>query len=114
MRQLAAVDLSTIIVAVARSVVDANRVLGEGSDAPMGITDFQIKYQIHASVLISGPPVAPGPKLHPRESFELTKPSRLVDLTYMTLRERIVTGYIVPAELEITSRIQPLPRVVEA
>jgi hypothetical protein len=111
MIQVPAVDLSDIIVSIARSVVEANKVLSEGTDTPMGITEFRVKYQIHASLSV------PVGRQRDREAFaartlyELAEPMRLRDYTTFSLREKILTAHKQSAELEISSLIQPLPKV---
>ena len=106
------VEMSDIIVSIARSVVEANRILNEGRDTPMGITEFRIKYQIHASLGVSSAKQVNREMLPATRLYQLAKPMKLSNYTTLSLRERILTGDMVDANLEITSLIEPLPNVV--
>jgi hypothetical protein len=106
------VELSDIILSVARSVVEANRILNEGSDTPMGITEFRIKYQITASLSVSPPTKVNREQLASTSLYRLVNPMVLKDYTSLSLRERILVGNTMAANLEVTSLIIPLPKVV--
>jgi hypothetical protein len=114
MRQSASVDLTDVIVSTARAVVEANRVLSEGTDTPMGITEFRIKYRLHASLSVRGPRLPAGSDSLAADRFQLVRPLRLVELTSLGLKERILTGYTGAGDLEISSVIQPLPKITQA
>jgi hypothetical protein len=116
MEEIERVDLSSVIVSVASAVVEANRILSEGAAAPMGITEFTVTYQVHASLHIrqigegrmgirisdTGLPILEKPHI---------RPAQLRHFTTLTPKERILTGYLRDADLTITTRIEPLPRM---
>ena len=114
MIQADVIDLSDIIVSIARSVVEANRVLREGTDSPMGITEFKVKYQVHASLSVPVYKKKHVGLLPARTLYELAEPMKLRNYTTFSLREKILTGYKQSADLEITSVIEPLPQVAPA
>lgn len=110
------IDLTAVIVSVATAAVEANRILSEGTEAPMGITEFKIQYQVHASLHV---PVtaSPGIGLRPIGGgmMALERPAirsaKLLHFTTLSPRERILTGYLRDADLTITTTMEPLPRV---
>jgi hypothetical protein len=116
MEETRSLDLSSVLVSVASSVVEANRVLSEGLDTPMGITEFTIQYRMHASLYVrelasretgiriteTGFPVLEKPRI---------KSAQLHNLTVLTPKEKILTGYQQEADLIITTRMEPLPRL---
>jgi len=114
MEETESLDLSSVLVSVASSVVEANRILNEGLDTPMGITEFTIQYRMHASLYVrevksdtiglrigeSGLAVA---------EKRIIKAAQLRNLTVLTPKERILTGYAQEADLVITTKMEPLP-----
>ena len=101
-------------MSVARAVVEANRILNEGSDTPMGITEFRSKFQVHASIHVARRQVPRNLGLSTRSKYELAAPLKLRDVGALSIKERILTGYTQTADVEITSVIQPMPKVVES
>ncbi|MCL4251518.1 MAG: hypothetical protein KJ065_25425 [Anaerolineae bacterium] len=109
------IDLASVIVSVAKAVVEANRILSEDTEAPMGISEFTIQYQVHASLHISAAETYnKGLRQTETGVFKLEKPqiksAQLHNLTTLTPRERILTGYLRDADLTITTKMEPLPR----
>ena len=109
-------DLTSVIVSVASAVVEANRILSEGTEAPMGISEFTIQYQVHATLNVRE--VEPRKKgLRRTESgmVEIERPqlksAQLRQITTLTPKERILTGYLRDADLTITTKMEPLPRI---
>jgi hypothetical protein len=101
--------LSDVIVSVARSVVEANRVLSEGSTSPMGISEFRVKLNLTVGIDV---PVKRRMRLS--EAYYQVLGSevqalRLRDVAVLGLRERLFTGALQSANLEITSTIERLP-----
>jgi len=95
-------------------VVEANRILNEGSETPMGITEFRSKLQVHASIYVAMPKVHHNLELSTISKYELAVPLKLRNFGNLSIKERILTGYTQTADLEITSVIQPMPKVVES
>jgi hypothetical protein len=82
----------------------------------MGITEFTIQYQVHASLQIEDvQPSRRGLRRTESGMVVLEKPlvrsAQLRHLTALTPRERILTGYMRDADLTITTKMEPLPRV---
>ncbi len=101
--------LSDVIVSVARSVVEANRVLSEGSTSPMGISEFRVKLNLTVGIDV---PIKR--KMRLSEAYyqvldSVVQPLRLRDVAVLGLRERLFTGALQSANLEITSTIERLP-----
>jgi hypothetical protein len=117
MEETSSVDLTSIIVSVAAAAVEANRILSEGTEAPMGITEFKIQYQVHASLHI---PVTTTSRIGLRPigggmmalENPIIKSAQLHHFTTLSPRERILTGYLRDADLTITTTMEPLPKVV--
>ena len=101
-------------MSVARAVVEANRILNEGSETPMGITEFSSKLQVHASIYVAKPKVRRNLELSTTSKYELAVPLKLRNFGNLSIKERILTGYTQTADLEITSVIQPMPKVVSS
>lgn len=101
--------LSDVIVSVARSVVEANRILCEGSSSPMGISEFRVKLNLTAGMEV---PVKR--RVRVSETYyhvldSVVQPLNLRDVAVLGLRERLFTGALQSANLEITSTIERLP-----
>jgi hypothetical protein len=116
MEETPSIDLTSVIVSVASAVVEANRILSEGTDAPMGITEFTIQYQVHASLHIRDvKPHRRGLQRTESGMVVLEKPlirsAQLRHFTTLTPKERILTGYLRDADLTISTRMEPLPRL---
>lgn len=110
-----AVDLSTVIVSVANSVSEANRILNEGSDVPMGVTEFSVTFKVHASLQVTEPRpvgVTLGEGRLPTVSTAALRPMATLR-NFMTLspRERILSGFSQEADLTISAKIEPMPKV---
>lgn len=99
-------------MSVARAVVEANHILNEGSDTPMGITEFRSRLQVHACVSVTRQKVPKKLGLSTRSQYELAEPLKLRDFITLNMKERLLTGYTQNADVEITSVIQPMPKVV--
>jgi hypothetical protein len=116
MEEIPSVDLTSVIVSVASAVVEANRILSEGTETPMGITEFTITYQVHASLQIQeldarrlGLRLAESGMAVLDKS--VLKAVKLRHFTTLTPKERILTGYMRDADLTITTRMEPLPKM---
>ncbi len=96
--------------------MDANRVLNEGSTQPMAITEFRSSLKIHATLETDVPTAtaAVSPAIPSKVTIARAAPLRLRNLTQLSVREHILTGYTQTADLEISSVIQPVPRVVDS
>jgi hypothetical protein len=101
-------------VSVARAVVEANHILNEGSDAPMGITEFRSRLQVHACVSVTRQKVPKKLGLSTTSQYQLAEPLRLRNFVALSLKERLLTGYTQSADVEITSVIEPMPKVVQS
>ena len=115
MRELDKLDLSSIIVSVANSVTEANKILNEGNEAPMGITEFTVKFQVHASLNVST--ASSGLSLEKGGVPVLKKATlpvaQLRQFTTLTPKEKILSGYLQESDMTITAKIEPMPRVEE-
>jgi len=80
----------------------------------MGITEFQSKLQVHANLSVTVRKAVANLELASRSRYELVVPLKLRNLTALSMKERILTGYSQTADLEITSVIQPMPKVVSS
>ena len=110
------IDLSSVIVSVATAITEANRILNEGAEAPLGISECTVQYRVHASLHVREA-AASAQKFRLAESgmMVLEKPqlrsAQLRNLTMMTPKERILTGYTQDADLTITTKFEPLPKL---
>ena len=109
-------DLTSVIVSVASAVVEANKILSEGTEAPMGISEFTIQYQVHAALEIREvKPLEKGLQRTASGMVVVEKPhyapAQLRQISTLSPRERILTGYLRDADLTITTKMEPLPRI---
>ena len=82
----------------------------------MGITEFTICYQVHASLQVQEiDPLRHKMRLAESNMVVLEKPvtkyALLRHFTTMTPKERILTGYLRDADLTITTKMEPLPKM---
>lgn len=110
-------DLSSLLVSIAKSVAEANEVLNEDGKTAMAISEFTIEFHLHAAFASEsfaaenkGVRVNRGQPLYVPGSV---RPLVLRRVAHLTPRERLLSRYTGTSDLTVISKIEAIP-VVES